>query len=177
MPEMRHLRGFSDHSFACAALPLGMLMALSFATPSMAQTSAAVIPTPPPAPTLAIATPTDRQPGKIGGVVLPETGTYEPQCGGRPAELMLNAAEIAAAKDRSAFAVQANAFNAYLAAYSSWSFCVGENMRRDVELIQAAVTTYDAIVLTPTDQRLAELATALQKKSVELTGPNLGAAP
>jgi hypothetical protein len=118
-----------------------------------------------------------RVPGKIGSVQLPISGGYEPQCGGRPAEFELKPEDVRLLNDRSAFVVQANAFNAYLAAYSAWSDCVVENMRRDLEFVQAAVSDFDTKILAKNDEKLGELASALQQQSAALTAQANGAKP
>jgi hypothetical protein len=146
------------------------ILALPFsAIPGMA---AAQTSTPP-----SIATDKPRIPGKIGAVQLPMSGSYEPQCGGRPAEFALKPEDVKLLNDRSAFVVQANAFNAHLAAYSAWSDCVVENMRRDLEFVQAAVSDFDTKILAKNDEKLGALAAALQQQSAALTAQANGAKP
>lgn len=118
-----------------------------------------------------------RVPGKLGAVQLPVSGSYEPQCGGRPAEFDLKPEDVKLLNDRSAFVVQANAFNAHLAAYSAWSDCVVENMRRDLEFVQAAVSDFDTKTLAKNDEKLGALAAALQQQSAALTAQANGAKP
>jgi|GEM_PF-2641191 len=118
-----------------------------------------------------------RVPGMLGPVQLPTSGSYEPQCGGRPAEFTLKPEDVRLLNDRSAFVVQANAFNAHLAAYSAWSDCVVDNMRRDLELVQAAVSDFDAKVLAKNDEKLGALAAALQEQSAALTAQANGVKP